>query len=532
MIVGPITTNTGSDMPMQTHQNTSPILNSSRRPTDAGRERKDTTRHLARPAAVSGVRRPPTIYSLIVLMLLSVMGPDLFAQAIRGEEATEADGAVFHNDRARQHMLELEQRMFRLAEMLKASQPEDAQRLIMGVERSRDQLLVERMAEVSKLINGVELTEASKQVDGVITELKTIKKLMLTADLALALKREQLRKINNAIKEIEKIEAQEARNKAQSDKLAESDGKNGPAMKGLSEAEKRNQDATDRLADKVGDINPKDPSLGAAKGALGKAGGKMGQASDKLGKSGNPSGASKDQKDAQDKLKDAKAKLNEAKKKLQEELERKIREMVVDNLRAMLKQQKEIREQLELVSEDADQGKARALVQVKGLAPPEQEIVVLAADTVDLCEQTEFSIAMPAAMTAVRERMVYLVDDYSAGKGGPKVVKRTIRVEEDLAALIAAMELSNQNQKPPSPPKDAPPMDKTKREANQMLAELRMLRIMQVATNENVIRLEETRVEGDMPATQLRKRELSVRDQQDMVREATDKLRLKAMQGG
>lgn len=466
-----------------------------------------------------------------LLLALLVGGWDAGAQAIRGEDATEADGAVFQNDRAREHMLELEQRMFRLAEMLKESQPEDAQRLVMGVERSRDKLLVERMAQVSGLIQGVELSEASKQVEGVIGELRAIKKLMLTADLELALKREQLRKINQAIKDLDQIEAQEAENQGQSDKLAQGDGKNAAAMKGLSEAEQRNKEAADRLADQVGDINPQDPDLKEAEGSLGEAGGKMDQASGQLSEGQNPSGASKSQGEARDKLNDAKDKLNKAKERLQKEIERKIREMVVDNLRAMLKQQTEIREQLEVVSDLADRGEQRAVVQVKGLAVPEQELVVLAGDTIDLCELTEFSVAMPPALSAVRDRMVFLTDDYRAGRGGPSVVTRTIRVEEDLASLIAAMELSNENQKPQNPPPGEPPAKQSEREVNQMLAELRMLRIMQVATNENVVRVEEARETGDLPESQLRDREVRVRDQQDRVRDATAKLREQAMKG-
>lgn len=483
------------------------------------------------------------------LMLLGVSA-DAGAQAIKAEQATQADGAVLQNDRSRQHMLELEQRMFRLAEMLQANQPEDAQRLIMGVQRSRDQLLVERMSSVSQLIKGVELSEASKQVDGVIAELRIIKKLMLTADLELALKREQLRKINEALKDLDAIAEQEAKNQAQSDKLAAGEGegegegegqgegegeaKSAAAMKALAEAEARNREATDRLAEKVGEINPQDGDLQSAQGALGEASGSMGQASDQLAQGQSPSGASQSQGEARKQLDDAKKKLEEAKQKLQKQIERKIRELVVDNLRAMLKQQTEIREQLELVAESADQGDERSIIQIKGLAPPEQEIVVLAADTIDLCEQTEFSIAMPAALSAVRGKMVYLTEDYAKGRGGQRIVKTTRGVEEDLIALIDAMELSNMNQDPsdPPPPQQQNPRDQEQREINQILAELRMLRIMQAATNEAVVRVERDRQSGDVPESQLREREVQVRDQQEKVRDATAKLRQQAMQGG
>lgn len=471
---------------------------------------------------------------LCLLLMGALLLPSVaHAQAIKGEEATEADGAKFQNERARQHMLELEQRMFRLAEMLKESQPEDAQRLVMGVERSREKLLVQRMDDVSDLIGGLELNEASTKIEAVIGELQAIKKLLLTADLEAAIKQEQLRKIKEAIEAIEAIEAQEAENQGQSDKLAESGDPSAAAMEGVGEAEKRNQEATDRLSDKVGNINPQDPSLAEAQKALGEASGKMGEASDQLSQGGSPSGASQSQGDARKKLDDAKKKLEEARDKLQEELEKKIRGLVVDNLRAMLKQQTQIREQLELVSDEADSGDARAIVQVRSFAAPEQEIIVLAEETIELCELVEFSVALPPALSAVRDRMIYLVDDYSAGLGGPAVVMATKQVEKDLEALIDAMEMSNANQDPKDQdPKEGNPREQEQREINQILAELRMLRIMQVATNENVVRLEQARVAGDLPQSVLRQREEATRDQQDRVREATAELRERAMQGG
>jgi len=469
----------------------------------------------------------------LVLMLFTLLvALPTPGQAIRGEDVTPADGAVFQNDRSRQHMLELEQRMFRLADLLKESQPEDAQRLIMGVERSREQFVVQRMEGVSELIGGLKLSEASTKVEAIIGELQAIKKLLLTADLETALKLEQLRKINAALKELEKIAEQEKNNQGQSDKLAAEGAPNPQAMKGVGDAEGQNKEATDRLLDKVGEINPQDPNLSKAKGALGEASGQMGQAGQQLQQGQSPGEASKSQGNARKKLDDAKRELEAARDKIQKQLERKIREQVLDNLRAMLTQQTQIREQLELVSDRAELGDSRAVVQVQGLSSPEQEIVVLAADTIDLCELTEFSVAMPAALSAVRGRMVYLVDDYDAGRGGPMVVASTVHVEEDLKALIDAMELSNQNQKPQQPQQPQNPREQEQREINQMLAELRMLRIMQVATNENVVRLEGARVVGDLSATALRDREVMVRDQQEKVRSATEKLREQAMQGG
>ena len=469
---------------------------------------------------------------LLLTCLLALCPTAATAQAIQGEDATEADGLRFQQERAIQHMRELEERMFRLAELLKDGQPEDAQRLIMGVERSRDKLLTERMRDVSALIGGLELTEASVQLDDIITELEAIKKLLLTADLELALKMEQLRKINQALEDLDKIAAQEAANQAQSDAMAAQADPNAAAMGMLGEAEQRNAEATESLESRVSEINPDSESLASAQEALSQAQGSMSQAAGQLSESQSPGSASQSQSEAREDLERAREELERARDELQKEVEKKVREQVMENLRAMLSQQVDVREALEAVGPDADAGQARAIAQVRGLVEPENAIIALADETIELCEQTEFSVALPAALAAVRDRMVYLVDDYTAGLGGPTVIATTLQVEQDLRDLVDAMELSNQNQEPKEPNPNENPRDKESREMNQMLAELRMLRVMQIATNENVSRLEQARAQGDLAPTEMRRREVMVRAQQERVREATVQLGERAKQGG
>ncbi|MEM1354113.1 MAG: hypothetical protein AAGC44_04325 [Planctomycetota bacterium] len=475
--------------------------------------------------------------TLQTLMLAALLLPMLAAaptlgQAINPEDATEADGLRFQQERAIEHMRELEERMFRLAELLKESQPEDALRLTMGFERSRDKLVTERMRDVGRMIGDLELTEASARLEQVITELEAIKKLLLTADLELALKMEQLRKINQALEDLEKIAAQEAANQNQSDALASQANPNANAMEMLGNAEERNADATDELENRVGDINPESEALQQAQEALGQAQSSMSQAASQLSQSQSPGSASQSQSQAQQQLQEAKEALEQARDELQKEVEKKVRDQVMENLQAMLSQQTDIREALEVVGPDADRGAARGIAQVRGLVEPEQAIIELANQTIELCEQTEFSVALPAALSAVRDRMAFLVDDYTAGLGGPPVIAATIRVEQDLQALVDAMELSNKNQEPKEPNPNESPRDKEAREMNQMLAELRMLKIMQVATNENVIRLDQAREQGDLAPTELRRREEMARDQQERVREATVRLGEVAANGG
>ena len=74
--------------------------------------------------------------------------------AARSDRPVTAEEKInFEQDKAHAHMRELEGRMFRVAELLRQTQPDDSARLLMGVTRSREQLIVEEMREASDLIS-------------------------------------------------------------------------------------------------------------------------------------------------------------------------------------------------------------------------------------------------------------------------------------------------------------------------------------------------------------------------------------------
>ena len=479
---------------------------------------------------------------LAIALLLALLPTAIFAQAIQGEEGTEADGAAIQNQRALEHMREMEDRMATLSRLLKETQPEDAERLELSFRRSRDSLVTERMAQVGQLIAGLELTEASAHVDEIIVELEAIKQMLLTQDLDLLRKLEQLRQINAALETLDDIEAREAENQEQTDALAGEASPSAQAMEGLAGAEARNGEATESLNADIGEIDPNNAELGEAQAALESAAENMEAAAGELGQPGepgqpgqpgSPSSASQSQSEAREDLQDAREQLEAARDALQEEVERQVREVVVENLQAMLDQQVAIRELLASVSEQADSGDARAIVAVRGLAPEEEKIVMLAEETIELAEQTEFSVALPPALAAVRDRMLYLVDDYTAGLGGPSVVDATLQVEDDLRSLIEAMEQSNANQEPPedAPPPQNPGEQEQQREMNQILAELRMLKLLQIANNDNTVRLEESRDRGNLADSEVRRRADGLRDRQEQIRDTTRELGIRASGG-
>ncbi|MFI4860834.1 MAG: hypothetical protein ACIAXF_09160 [Phycisphaerales bacterium JB063] len=463
----------------------------------------------------------------------SLLSASASAQAIQGRETSEADGAAIQNERALEHMREMEDRMATLARLLKETQPDDALRLEMTFEQSRGARVTQRMAEVGDLIASLELTEASANVDAIIDELEKIKRMLLTQDLGLLEELVKLEKINDALEALEEIERREAENQEQTDMLASEASPNAQAMQGLSGAEARNSEATEGLESEVGEIDPQNAELNAAQEALDSAAQNMESAAGQLGQpGGSPSSASGSQSQAREDLQEAREQLEAARDAIQEKIERKVREVVVENLQAMLDQQIAIRTLLESVSGPAESGDARAIVAVRGLAPEEDKIVQLAEETIELAEQTDFSLALPPALSAVRDRMQYLVDDYTAGLGGASVVAATIQVEDDLRSLIEAMEQSNANQPPQDPQQQQSGEQQQQQEMNQILAELRMLKLLQIANNDNTVRLEEARQRGNLPDTEIRRRQLGLRDRQEQIRDTTRALGERAANGG
>ena len=121
------------------------------------------------------------------------------------KEVSPQETIQFEQDKAQSHMRELEQRMFRLAELIREAQPEDAARLKLGVERARDGLIADRMSQTSQLLATLKLSQAAEGQKDIIAELEELKRLLLSTDIDLQLKLEQLKKLKDARAKIEAL---------------------------------------------------------------------------------------------------------------------------------------------------------------------------------------------------------------------------------------------------------------------------------------------------------------------------------------
>jgi hypothetical protein len=116
---------------------------------------------------------------------------------------------------------------------------------------------------------------------------------------------------------------------------------------------------------------------------------------------------------------------------------------------------------------------------------------------------------------------VYIVNDLTQGRAGQATTAAEIQVEKDLADLIDTFKELASSSARPSLCKGC------KGDKNKLLAELKVLRLLQARVNEETLDVDGRRaaaVNSSDLSPELRARVGSVKDNQQQVRDATDSL--------
>lgn len=445
------------------------------------------------------------IAAAFFLALGTRVGP-LAAQE-KPEQVDANDEIKFDQDKAKAHMHELEDRMFRLANMIRDVQPDDSARLLMGLRQAREQLIADRMEEASKLLESLRLDQASGTQKEIINQLEELKRLLLTADIDLELKLEQLRKLVEARMQLEKLIEKEQNQREQTLAQVELTAPNSSDLDVLERVEERNQRAAEDLQQFVSSFGP---STAGAAGALGAAGESMGSAASQLGDS-KPKDASEDQQEALKKLQDASLNLAQAEDALRKELEALVRQQVMENLTAMITQQRQIREVTEKLSPRAAEQQEQALLSVRRLADSEDELLTLCEDSLDLAELTEFSMVFPSALRTVSDQIADVSDSLGQARADETVIAAEQQIEADLKALLDALK---QASRPNFNASNSQCMG-CQGNLNKLLAEVKMLRWMESSLQTRTDRLDKQDLadeERQKLAQPLEERQSEIRD--------------------
>jgi hypothetical protein len=453
------------------------------------------------------------------LLVALVFSPRLLAEQ---SQVKPEDQLKFQQQTIQGQMQELQERMFHLAELTREMEPGDSAKLVMAVRKAREGLIVEQMKEVLELISQRDLGHAGEEEQQVLAKLEELKRLLMSEDMDLQMQLEQMKKVQAAIAKLDAAIKEEKRERTNSDQFAQLQKKNQLDPKKLDPAKKdqqTNHQATDGINKQIqelGDLtkNAVDP-LNNAAGSMGKAEGNLGAA--------KPGDASAMQQDAVKNLEAAKEELAAAQLKLEQAIEMQVRKQVLVNLTEMLERQQKIREASTALLSRATGDDREATIRVKQLALAEQHIVTIADQTIDLIDETHFSIALPPAIKSVQRRCILIVNDLQQGRDNNDVIGSEKQVEHDLQDLLDTFkQLSNS--------KMTNGHCNCKGDKNKLLAEMKVLRMLQLRVNEETSDVDGRRAKAMQELSpQMRDKIGTIRDAQQSVQDAADKIHAEVM---
>jgi len=431
---------------------------------------------------------------------------------------TDIDKIQFTQKDVQAQMQELQERMFHLADLTKEAEPDNATRLLLAVRKAREQLIIEQMNEVLAKLSDKDLANATTETKEILVKLTALKNLLVATDLELELQLERLRKLQEAIRQVDEAIKVEKQQQTQSNALANLQKISGElkptALQKAKADEAANRTRTDNVAQSVKSLG----NLDAATKPLGAASQSMSQAQGSLG-NGKPGDAEPSQADATKKLQDARNALEQERQKVLAELSRQVKKVVIENLQEMLDRQTAVRQATEKLAPMLARSR-EAVQELEQLAPPEQRIAAICQDTLDLINETEFSVALPPALESLEKNMLYVSGDLTAGRGDEHVVGTEVGIEQDLKDLLDTF-------------KDLPAdanisnCQGCKGNMNKLLAELKVIRMMQTRINKGTADADlDTRRAAAVAALppDLRERIGKLRDGQESTRNAMDRL--------
>ena len=389
----------------------------------------------------------------------------------------------------------------------------------MAVRKAREQLIIEQMKEAYDLLGRSDLGDAVDEQKQVLVKLEELKKLLLSTNLDLQMQLERLRKMQAALEKLEGVVKEEQRQQGESAKLAEQAKKAEPLeakpFDGLKQDQERNRQATDAVAQTAKELGQAGAKAGECLGSASKS---MSAAEGKLGEK-QAGDAERKQQEAVEALKKAKEELERERKKLLEEIAKQVRGQVIENLTHMRDRQEQVRKATEALVPRMQSAEREATLRAKDLATAEEHIVNVAGQTVELIEETQFSVALPPAILAIRSQCVFVTADLNAARVTGDLVAAEKNVEREITELLDTLK-----QSPSMANSQGGQCQSCGGNKNKLLAELKILRMLQVRVNTDTRDADATRAALAELSQPMRDKIVGVRDGQDSVRAAMDKL--------
>ena len=174
------------------------------------------------------------------------------------------------------------------------------------------------------------------------------------------------------------------------------------------------------------------------------------------------------------------------------EIRTELQARILAELAEMRDAQVAIRETTEAQAERAKTSRTARLL-ITGLAPKEGELANRVEELRVLTEETGFGVALPTALRVIDRQMLTVEDLLADADASKPTVDLQKRIEEDLLALAEAMRRLPASS--PPPPGSPLPTDlrARERELNRLVAELKMIRLLQSRLNDETIEADQDR---------------------------------------
>jgi hypothetical protein len=158
------------------------------------------------------------------------------------------------------------------------------------------------------------------------------------------------------------------------------------------------------------------------------------------------------------------------------------------------------------------------------LSQKEAELGEKTEQLLALVEETEFGIALPTSLKLLSREMRTVQGWLKEGDASPRTVGLEKRIEDDLLGLLEAMRrLPPTAPPPPGTPLPTDPMAR-ERELNRLIAELKMIRLVQSRLNDDTVNVDKSRPGAPSLPPALRREIEGLKTNQDEIRDSLSKI--------
>ncbi len=235
--------------------------------------------------------------------------------------------------------------------------------------------------------------------------------------------------------------------------------------------------------------------------------------------------AADDQSAALDVLAKARDEFTRSIERLLVALRAELQTRLIADLTEMHELQSSIRETTQAQAPRVLQKSRTALMTVAGMSKNEAELGERTEHLLALVEETEYGIALPTTLRILSREMRSIEGWLKSGDVAVRTVALETRIEEDLLALVQAI---IRRLSPATPPAPGTPLSLDarvrERELNRLVAELKMVRMIQARLNDDTVGVDKTRLSASTSPPAIRREVETLEATQDEIRDSLAKI--------